>query len=53
MRIQSYRRVEKESETDKYRTYEAMKAQWVKTHPEATSAEYERAMTLIAKRLGI
>jgi hypothetical protein len=35
------------------RRYEAAKQQWIAKHPEATSAEYQAAMTAIACRVGV
>lgn len=36
-----------------YQQYEAAKAAWVRTHPNATPAEYEAAMARIAEELGV
>ena len=33
--------------------YEQRKQGWLRTHPEATHAEYEQAMRELAKRLGV
>ena len=33
--------------------YEAAKRAWVAAHPDATPAQYGRAMRAIAKRLGV
>jgi hypothetical protein len=33
--------------------YEAAKAAWVASHPNATPTQYEAAMRAIAKRLGL
>ncbi len=33
--------------------YESLKAAWIAAHPNATPAEYTRAMRRIARRLGI
>lgn len=33
--------------------YERLKAQWSCEHPSATSAEYEAAMRMLAKRAGV
>ena len=36
-----------------YSAYEAAKAQWIAANPEATPAQYERAMRRLARRCGI
>ena len=36
-----------------FQAYEAAKAAWVKAHPGATAAEYEKAMKAIAKKYRI
>jgi len=33
--------------------YERRKAEWIRTHPEASPREYERAIRKIAKEAGI
>lgn len=33
--------------------YEALKADWVRSHPDATNEEYQVAMRLIAEKCGI
>ena len=37
----------------RYARYEAWKAHWVATHPDASSREYELAMQSIAKQCGV
>ena len=36
-----------------YALYEQRKAEWIAAHPEATPAEYQAAMTRIARALGV
>lgn len=36
-----------------YPTYEILKKEWITKHPSATHQEYQKAMTAIAKKLGI
>jgi hypothetical protein len=36
-----------------YARYEARKQEWITLHPGATSDEYQRAMTAIAREVGI
>ena len=36
-----------------FTAYEAAKRAWVALHPDATPAQYDRAMRAIAKRLGV
>ena len=33
--------------------YEFLKQEWIKSHPDATPAQYQKAMMAIARRLGI
>jgi len=40
------------SETN-YQNYEMEKRHWVSAHPEATPAEYEKAIQEIARRCGV
>lgn len=40
-------------EQDIDRMYEAAKKEWAESHPDATPEEYQRAMTEIARRLGV
>lgn len=37
----------------RYARYEARKAHWIATHPEADSREYEMAIQSIAKECGV
>lgn len=39
--------------TNGFYLYERLKAAWVSSHPKATPLEYQQAMRLIAKRLGL
>lgn len=42
------------SRTDfKMRAYEQAKSHWIAANPEATSIEYQAAMTRIAKEIGV
>jgi hypothetical protein len=36
-----------------YQRYEAAKAAWIASHPDATRAEYEAAMRRIARECGV
>jgi len=36
-----------------YQQYEYLKQQWASTHPEATPAQYQKAIQQIARKLGI
>lgn len=36
-----------------YQRYEAAKAAWLRTHPNATADQIERAYRAIARRLGV
>lgn len=36
-----------------YARYEARKQEWITLHPDATADEYQRAMTAIAREVGI
>jgi len=36
-----------------YSQYEFLKQEWIKSHPDATPQQYQKAMSAIAKKLGI
>lgn len=36
-----------------YQLYTQLKAAWVASHPDASSAEYDAAMRVIAKKCGV
>jgi hypothetical protein len=36
-----------------WQEYERLKREYVRNHPEATPEEYQRAMTALAKQLGL
>jgi hypothetical protein len=38
---------------DSYARYEARKQEWITRHPDATADEYQRAMTAIAREVGV
>jgi hypothetical protein len=44
---------DRRSPVERIRRYEDEKRRWVDLHPEATSAEYQAAMTAIACRCGV
>lgn len=50
-----YRRMarQKAPRASAWAEYEQRKQGWLRTHPEATHAQYEHAMRELAKRLGV
>lgn len=50
-----YRRMARQNapQAERWKEYEQRKQGWLRTHPEATHAEYEKEMRAIAKRLGV
>lgn len=49
--VDSYARID--GEDPPARRYEAAKRVWVQTHPHATPQEYEAAMQIIAREVGL
>lgn len=53
--IAAYKRQKAAQEpfTDRWHEYEQRKQAWLRTHPEATSEEYQAAMRELARKLGV
>lgn len=49
----SHRRKDLPEGVASWHTYEALKADWIRLHPDASPAEYAEAVRAIAKRLGL
>lgn len=52
MAYKAQKRAENDFRT-RWAEYESHKRGWLATHPEATHAEYEKAMRAIARKLGV
>ena len=48
-----YRKSKETPYTARWAEYERHKLGWIRTNPEATQREYEKAMRELAKRLGV
>jgi len=53
--MREYRAAKKQENAfaPRWQDYEIQKQQWIRTHPEATSAEYQAAMVMLARRCGV
>lgn len=51
--VKQHRKAQERSEAAAWSAYERMKNAWLETHPDATPAEYQAAMTRLARECGV